>query len=73
MLSVYMQNEDLSLEPLKLGRLPATKEDMESILAEHSDRHRQHMKTKAATRQNHNDKLQKKLQRQKDNNVRFLN
>ncbi|KAI0217242.1 hypothetical protein LSAT2_030887 [Lamellibrachia satsuma] len=56
------QTEDMSS-----GRLPTTKEDMESILAEHSHRHRQHMKTKAATRQSHNDKLQKKLQRQKYN------
>ena len=68
-----MQSEDLRLEQLNVDRLPTTKEELESLLAEHFERQRQLLAMKAAKRQNQNDKLQRMLQRQSDNKVRYRN
>lgn len=68
-----MQSEDLRLEPLNVDRLPTSKEELEGLLAEHFERQRQLLAMKAAKRQNQNDKLQRMLQRQSDNKVRYRN
>ena len=68
-----MQNEELQMEPIRVDRLPTTKEELESLLAEHFERQRQLLAMKATKRQNQDDKLQRMLQRKSDNKVRCLN
>ena len=67
-----LQNEELRLEPTRVDRLPTTKEELESLLAEHFERQRQLLAMKATKRQNQDDKLQRMLQRKSDNKVRCL-
>jgi len=59
------------VERPRIDRLPATKEELESLLATHVERQRQLLAMKATKRQIQDNKLRLILQQQNNDKVRY--